>query len=153
MKRSDLFREYVRVIDMCEGTGVPPQCCINVCGVPWDSPDCPTFTKPSENYEFALAILEGKPVFKGDELYFKNGARYMWGGRRCVSEYITELTWTKPRTFTLNGEVLPRPRGPITEGPGYELRVADRSWFFESFDDRAAVEDAINKILSAAENS
>lgn len=154
MKKSDLFREYARVMDMCEGTGVDPFHCVKVRGarcicrglVPQ-----PTFVEDPKHYEFALAILEGRPVFKGDRLYFKglDNSTFAWGGDDSLFDY--ELTWTRPRTFTLNSEVLPCPyeRG---ETPHW-LRISAMDFYFTTEGERNKVRNTIQKILLNAKNS
>ncbi len=42
---------------------------------PWDIRAVPNFNVPSD-WSFAIAEVEGKPVFVGDELYDENGNRY-----------------------------------------------------------------------------
>lgn len=77
MKKSDLFREWARVIDMCEGTNVEPRECLKI-----DNEEChlkhPCFDEDPECYIFAVAILEGRPLFVGDEVYWKNGKKFDW---------------------------------------------------------------------------
>lgn len=158
MKRSDLFREYARVIDMCEGTGVSPQKCVRSYQVGHgDSsitfPDGfnPGFTDAPNNYEFALAILEGKPVFKGDGIYHKaTGIKWIVGYGADLSEgFAQQFTWTKPRTFTLNGEMLPCPQ---IQGD-YELQIHRSYFYFDSVLDRNDVVTALEKLLTNAKNS
>jgi len=81
-KRSDLFREYARVIDMCEGTEVTAKQCVRIhqqghgdTFMAISEGYSPEFTDPPNNYTFAVAILEGKPVFMGDVVYDKLSGR------------------------------------------------------------------------------
>ena len=105
------MREYVRVADMCIGTPLEdkPWKCVRLKGCSPFEKRHPLFNDKPEDYEFALAILEGKPVFVGDVLYSKgdrtgqyivdekgahqsiNGSMYGYG-LDCL-EY---LTWTPP---------------------------------------------------------
>ncbi|MGZ5029056.1 MAG: hypothetical protein ACXWAT_00675 [Methylobacter sp.] len=71
MKRSDLFRRYAEVIDMCEGTNVRPLLCVRVSGENVSTEPC--FNGNAAAYTFALAIVEDKPVFAGDVLYDEFG--------------------------------------------------------------------------------
>ena len=149
MKRSDLFREYARVIDMCEGTEVDLSRCVKVDGKEWGRiaiHDIKFDTLP-EYYDFALAIVEGKPVFKGDKIYLRDGRLYDW----VTPAAIDNLTWTKPRTFTLNGEVLPCPRAK--EDINWSFVVGSRAFHFDSMEKRDQVLNAILKMLTDAENS
>lgn len=154
MKRSDLFREYARVIDMCEGTEVHTFSCIRLGGHAYrrfDSDEVdPVFECRPEDYDFALAIVEGKPVFKGDEVYLKDGRKYDWNGV-WMGQIVHHLTWTKPRTFTLNGEVLPCPRAK--EDINWSFGVGSRAFHFDSMEKRDQVLNAILKMLTDAENS
>ena len=70
MKRSDLFREYARVIDMCEGTGIAAYKGVKqnrevLC-------DHARLDRDPDTYTFAIGICEGKPVFAGDVLWHKD---------------------------------------------------------------------------------
>jgi len=67
MKRSDLYREWARVLDMCEGVDVAPNACVRFAGTELLDPSL--FNANPEQYSFALAIVEGRPVFAGDVLY------------------------------------------------------------------------------------
>jgi hypothetical protein len=78
MTRAQLFREYARVIEMCEGTSVNPNECVKVRGQVWSNValyfkgvprDFLTFTDTPTDYTFALCIVEDKPVFAGDKMY------------------------------------------------------------------------------------
>lgn len=152
MKRSDLFREYARVIDMCEGTEVDPSRCVKVDGKEWGRIAIRgiKFDSLPESYDFALAIVEGKPVFKGDEVYLKDGRKYDWDVV-WMGQIVHHLTWTKPRTFTLNGEVLPCPRAK--EELNWSFGVGSRAFHFDSMEKRDQVLNAILKMLTDAENS
>jgi len=70
MEKNDLYREWVRVLDMCEGTNSKPQECIRFYGLPLRPYIVtPAFGDGSDDYTFALALVEGKPVFKHDAVY------------------------------------------------------------------------------------
>ena len=70
---------------------------------------------------FAVAIVEGRPVFVGDTVYDKlleypliveNGVSLAYGCLRFNEPDWGKLSWVppkKPRTFTLNGVELPCP--------------------------------------------
>jgi len=73
MTRADLFREYARVIEMCEGTTVDPVECVSFRGTDIRvNKQYYTFSARPELYTFALCIVENKPVFAGDVLYHKS---------------------------------------------------------------------------------
>lgn len=71
MTRASLFREYARVIEMCDGLDVDPNACVRGGGTSssFEKAGTPAFTSNCE-YTFALCILENKPVFAGDRLYY-----------------------------------------------------------------------------------
>ncbi len=143
--KADLYREWARVLDMCEGTEVDPNTCCSYHG-DRGSGSC-MFLDDPENYEFAVAILEGKPVFVGDKLYHIDGnGSYFTVDRTTVR--FNGLTWNPPnRTFMLNGVKLPCPiRGSV----GVHLGFSGKDYFFASVDDRNKVSQAIIKILDEA---
>jgi len=150
MKKSDLQREWARVIDMCEGTGVDPKFCwkyegVNINGMPY-------FDSELEQYEFALGIVEGKPVFVGDKLYDIEG-----NGSYCTVDRTTVrfngLTWTKPsRAFMLNGIELPCPEKQNEDG--YPLSILNDGreyrYLFNSYVNRDKVAEQLIKTLDEA---
>jgi hypothetical protein len=147
MKKSDLHREWARVIDMCEGTGVDPRECLRIDGEPCRLEN-PLFNDDPECYTFMVAILEGRPLFVGDEVYWKNtGEKFDWTqGELCHASYYQYLTRTPPkRTITLNGEKLPAP-----DDGNFYLYVAGFNhiqYGFKNGEDLMKVESAINKLL------
>jgi hypothetical protein len=106
-RRSDLHRKYADMIDMCEGTKVKARQCVRFDGSIIYS--APMFNGYIDSYRFALAIVEDKPVFTGDVLYWKSGST----GHKIkeISEdgwfhsyemsvfHVTGATWTKPNQF------------------------------------------------------
>lgn len=71
MKKVDLYLKYAEVIKMCRGTALED--------TPWRMVkqygevafNHPTFDSNIEDYEFAITVIEGRPVFKGDVLSHK----------------------------------------------------------------------------------
>lgn len=147
MKKSDLHREWARVIDMCEGAGVEPIECLRIDGIPCRLKN-PLFSDDPECYVFAVAILEGKPLFVGDEVYWKDdGDKFDWddGLLRPAQRYQEQLTRTPERTITLNEEKLPAP-----DDGSFYLYVAGFNhiqYGFKNGEDLMKVEAAINKLL------
>ena len=94
MKQSDLYREWARVLDMCDGTKVMPTCAWKFNGIIQD--DClPNFEYDSpEHFEFLVAILEDKPVFVGDTIY-------VFGAKYTVVEgddpNLAKCSWQPPK--------------------------------------------------------
>ena len=157
MKKSDLYRERARVLDMCEGTNVDPDKCVKVDGTPILT--TPSFDARGDRYSFAVAIVEDKPVFVGDELYWKGiGSRFDWnkGLFENSSFYQKSLSWQPPKkTFSINGEELPCPDRELGDnysanleidgGHGHRVGVK-----FRSKCDRDKVADALIKLLKDA---
>lgn len=152
----DLNLEYwVRIHDMCEGTLVDPWECVKWRGtVIWKHPN---FNGKPEQYEFAVAIIEGTPVFVGDEVYSKSGERFDWSDPDYLNqinfpEHVCNV-WTlkKPtpkRTFMLNGVELPCPTED-TNAP-QTLFVWGQTFYFDNVGDDAIWREAIRAIMSEA---
>ena len=147
MKKADLHRKWAWVLDMCEGTNVDPIDCLRIDGIPCRLKN-PLFSDEPECYTFAVAILEGKPLFVGDEVYWKKAkVRFDWklGG---IDDYQEKLTRVVPNyTITLNGEKLPAPdsdRGSFLFVAGHKRH----KYYFTDPMDLRKVEAAINKLLS-----
>lgn len=67
--RADLFEAAAKMMRMCDEAVVEP-------AFKWRGTlhrASPNFTGPISDYEFPLAIVEGKPVFMGDKIYDKFG--------------------------------------------------------------------------------
>jgi len=155
MKKSDLHREWARVLDMCEGTGVNPLKCVKFNGSSvsfW-----PDFTLQPDKYCFMIAILEDKPVFVGDKVYANNCTLaltvegrseqkgYIFVGN-CTNYDISILSWNPPKkTFMLNGEELPCPDG---NRGGYQISLLNGRHYFSDFHDAQKVANAFDKLLS-----
>lgn len=104
--RSELFAEYTRVIRLCEDVGLrvdPRDCC------KYEGRTVlltPVFTSPKSDYEFCLTIIDDKPVFAGDKLFFGeelieiraiNGSLFHSVCKHEVSHHgnISSLSWAK----------------------------------------------------------
>ena len=87
---SDMYlnciKEYIRVSELCgeynkeNGTNIQPWECVRYNGK-FIFSNHPTFlaTQNLSKYGFAIDILEDKPVFHGDTLYFSSGIKFYWG--------------------------------------------------------------------------
>ena len=150
MKAEDLYLEYARVIKMCEGTAVKPWHCIKVDGRDIFE-DHPIFDSHPNYYEFAVAILEGKPVFIGDTVYHKqSGIERIISKSDLVDDFENNFTWQQPkqkRTFMLNDIELPCPIDGV--GP-YPISVRGITFYFNSAEDRSATYNAIIDTLIEA---
>lgn len=181
MNTNDLYLEYARVIQMCEGTELEdtPWVCVKA---RYKSIfiNHPEFDGAPSEYEFAVAILEGKPIFVGSILYDKLdenifpqeiavrgidehgalliGSRYKW------SSWKENASWTPPtkpkRTFTLSGGGqisgyksgdLPCPvDSGISKHAACTLEIGEYFFGFASVDDMCIVENAIVNLLTEA---
>jgi len=67
----DLLREMLRLHTMCEGTKLNPLAGLKVTGRVWTGAcgGTPAFNDKPEIYEFALATVQDRFVFRGDTLY------------------------------------------------------------------------------------
>ena len=143
MERSELYRECARVIDMCAGTSISPEDCVKHLGKPL------TFWNSSPGYavehytdlEFALAIVEGKPVFEGDVLYDVYGEKFK--ADNVMAKYLFETcTWTPPKPANIT-VTIPRPNNtfnPLNDGHALHLNYKDAM-------DKIIAEKAINEVM------
>lgn len=76
MTRADLFREYARIIEMCDAAKLPAITALSCVRIT-DKKDFDfeelhrAFHEYAcDRFDFALCIIENKPVFPGDELCF-----------------------------------------------------------------------------------
>ena len=145
MKKSDLHREWARVLDMCEGLNIKQSIiwrCVKVEGMPLNEE--PRFIFHSSRYSFAIAILEDKPVFVGDKVYSKFDGMELRVDP-SGSDWAT-VSWNPPKkTFMLNGEELPCPDG--NKG-GYQISLLSGRHYFSNFHDAQKVANAFDKLLS-----
>lgn len=146
MKQSDLYREYARVIDLCEGTSVQPWECVRWNGTPFN--EVPLFCDPPKRYTFALTVVENRPVFAGDVLYGENGISWDVTPSLVQAYFFGGLSWNppKPKTFTLNGKEFPLP-----DGGQFELYIAGgnpKNFYYSDPKVRNVVEAAIIDLLS-----
>lgn len=102
MKKSDALRKEAELRDMVEGTGLEWWKCVKYLGrhgnVEW------YFDAPDDHYAFALAVVEGKPVFPSDLLWF-NGYP---AAQRADASWLNptsaqRASWNplKPKTITV----------------------------------------------------
>lgn len=168
-KLTELNREYwVRVVDMCEGTNVKPWECVRF----KDSKKI-FDTHPNFNYftdqgineiEFAVAILEGKPVFVGDVVYSKLDGCPLTMQKNLHPETFRTLserfTWTPPSqkhifTISVNGGppvALPCPVNGIDDPVIYIRKGDDNGSYFQFYSvvDRDKVFNALINLLIEA---
>ena len=140
----DLFRQYAKVVDMCEGTYLFPQRGVKVAGQVFKG-DTPSFTCSPSMYEFAVGICEDKFVWEDSVLYDKETGQELKGRDVIFLNVFKDLYWTKPKkkTFMLNGEELPLP----DNGRWRLFRVIDLpGWSL--LNDRDRVQSAILRAMA-----
>ena len=151
MRISDLYREWARVLDMCEGTNVDPGLCWMYAGKGRNISGTPVFIENPEQYSFAVAILEDKPVFVGDKVWYTSLNRFVKIKNAIQIELVIrggQAAWQPPKkTFTLNGEELPCP----SEFGKYRFQLGVfEIHCFETPEDCTKVLNSINKLLKDA---
>jgi len=124
--QADLHREFARVIDMCEGTGLNPIGGVKADGKKLSHVVSPCFISAPEDYTFAVGIVESKFVFPDDILYFGDSKLTVvglteYGELHCRDQLtasiscfdFNRLSWNppKPTTVTICGHELPLPDG------------------------------------------
>ena len=141
-----------RVHDMCDaynkqhGTNIKTQQCVKYYGNVWDLPiKHPVFD--DKNYDLAVAIIEGKPVFVGDKIYTKRAGQEVTVSEGFLSAIDYTLTQPHKRTFDLNGKQLPCPSEDYDESV---LELLGEHYYFESIEDRNEVAREIIKLLDNA---
>ena len=144
MKKSDLYREWARVLDMCEGTNVSPNICWGFEGI--RTYKCaPELIEDPNGYEFAVGILEDKPVFVGDRVWSEFIDDWYIITNAAIN--FNCMSWNpKKKTFMLNGEELPCPIKDAERTYGFTLGDR-RVHFFDSKDKCNTVLDAIDRLL------
>lgn len=148
--RSKLFHIVANSIDMQEAAGIEP-----VCKCRRDILDISsrTFFSVSSDYEFPLAVVEGRAVFVGDVLY--NTSAKATDGSAFIVSYATvglwntegrgglfvDLSWTQPK---------PKPKTVMVE-----LLVEDAKAFGDRYQNLysnikrvdIAIKDALDKLV------
>lgn len=117
----------------------------------------PVFALDTQHYEFAIAILEGRPVFIGDKIFCKAD------GKEIIVVYYHKgwaiddslFSWSEPqqkRTFEIKGIFLPC---PINKKPEYDaidktLCFYGQEFYFHTAEDKKEWKKAIVKLLTEA---
>ena len=169
MKKSDLYRGWAKVLDMCEGTNVKPENCWSYAGINLGESAPSLDGRDLYKYEFAVAILKGKPVFVGDKVY-SGGVEYIVNydeSRGVFGQRINdcrlwrsfdsaEFSWTtQKKTFMLNDAELPCPTKDAISKSRLTIHclfddIKNEVEYFEfkgSFDAKKVL-DAVSEILN-----
>lgn len=160
MNYEELNMEYWgRIVPMVRdhntrnGTNIRPGNCVKCDGLAVCS-DHPRFNRYSNEYELAVAILEGKPVFIGDTVYHKqSGIERIVNTSELSDDFEDNFTWQQPkpkRTFMLNDVELPCPMWHSVMA--HPLNISGRVFYFKSPQDRNDVFNAILNVLIEARN-
>jgi len=101
MNTKGLYLKYAQIIKMCEGSKVDPWECVHIKKYPENSEyikleNHPDFRILGRLYVFAVGIVEQKPVFVGDSLYFPNGA-FCTICEDELPQTISVLSWQPPK--------------------------------------------------------
>lgn len=136
------LRAYLGVIEMCEkynkehGTDVKPWECVKYRGgIILDGN--PLFNGDADKYTFAIAILEAKPVFVGDKVWFKNVKLWSVITESLYPDGINDksCSWNPP-TVIIDGVVLPRPlKEPSTSVGRFTSSYTDGNFYFSNYQD------------------
>lgn len=151
MKKSDLYKKWGWVLEICEGTDVNPCSAWKFKGYIQDD-KLPNFEydKP-ECFEFLVAILEDKPVFVGNKLYNIIQEHWCEIGPGVIRLGDGQWSWNPPKkTFMLNGETLPCPT-KISDNPlSSAFLIGGQAYHFSNWDDCLKVQAAIHRLLQDA---
>lgn len=138
--RADLFEAAAKMMRMCDEAGV--DYVFKFDGVVYNT--IPHFVNFVDKYEFPLAIVEGKPVFKGDKLYDSYGRLVnveeakKFDGDDAVS-LRTDGRWYRLDSYSWNP---PKPKTVMVE-----VEVVDAKLFIELFDKVSEGDHFANRIV------
>lgn len=155
MNQNDLYIEYARVIKMCNGTALEnkPWLCVKKFNGTCIFDTHPSFTSNPELYEFAVAILEDRPVFPGDILYLKSSGLEYVADKYTTASAVSDMTWQPPkpkRTFVLNGVELPCPVDWRESSNGDVAVIDGEVLWFKTRMDADLVRNTLSKIFREA---
>ena len=165
MEQAELFKKYSDILIICTVFGFSkPWGCVKVDGTVLGGSCNPSFLGSYSSYEFALGILEGRPIFKGDKVW-SYGHEYKFDSKNfnefwvssatstvCVSRRLDELTWTPPapkkQFFMLGNKTYVLPTASIPTNAGWSCINFDGVYFYwDSSAKMNAASDAIKALL------
>lgn len=159
---NELYLKYAEVIEMCKGTKLEDTPWVCVKYLDGTIKDHPLFRNTNErDYKFALAIVEDKPVFIGDNVFVKdNKYPYVnWENFEYWSDQIKVLskdwTWQEPKKiFKLGEHLLPCPKEvsefwslPLKTFDGYFIIDDNNAFVFDTEEDSKLVKDTLIRIF------
>lgn len=154
--RADLHRKWADVLEMCEAAGFDRPCECIKCGsntcITW-----PNFGGDPIEYNFAIAIVEGKPVFRGDVLYpnigapskfvvggiLDDGVIYNGSGTWDMKPHLLSWNPPKPATIEINGVKVKAPGEIRSTIDFYYSHPHEVTLRFASMDDAEAFKAAL----------
>ena len=145
----DVIIPMVAKYNFDHGTDVKPWECVRICEI-LEHVKHPEFNG-GYAYTFAQTILEGKPVFVGDVVYYKKDMAKIIVGEAGIIFNPDNWTWTpqpKKRTFMLSGVELPCPV-KNAETPHW-ICIEGKTTYFWNSKEAKQVGDAINNTLTEA---
>jgi hypothetical protein len=103
--RADLLIAAGESIKMQEKAGIEPMC--KLFG---GKAQLMSFRGAPSDYELPIAVVEGKPVFVGDELYTEDGRKFIAPIGNSFGEYMTfgaghKWSWNPPKPRTVMVEL------------------------------------------------
>ncbi len=117
-KYTDKLQEWVDSVKMCEAAGIEPCYKYNEC-LHYQIPMLIALKSLPTNYRFPIAVVEGKLVFVGDELYDRTGVKFTAANTNQhalegtspefsggVLEDIQYCSWNPPKPKTIMVETL-----------------------------------------------
>ena len=153
MNQNDLYLKYAEIIKMCQGTALEDTPWLGVRFNGSEFNGHPRFDTRAKNYQFAIAVLEDKPVFPGDILCFKpSGSEYV-ASKHTTASAVSDMTWQPPkpkRTFMLNGVELPCPVDWQESSNGDVAVIDGQVFWFKNKIDADLVHDTLSKIFREA---
>ena len=153
---------YIRVIEMCEkynkehGTDVKPWECVRLHHTKAPLYQHPDFAKyEPEIYQFAITILEAKPVFVGNKVWLKKAEQFITITDLINFDGIRDdfCSWNPPKreTAIINGVELPRPlKEPSTSKGRFIYSGHKGDFYFNDYQEFRKWEDYFTTLLREA---
>lgn len=148
MKISELHRKYADALDLCEKNNI---CYTNAVRLYKNELNSrPLFIEDPKEYSFPVAIVEGKPVFIGDELFNAFGEKMKVFDVQDPKALSENYSWSlpKPKTFMLNGVEFDMPEKYCTLNNGYGANILGSIYYFKSLGEYNKLRKLIGNILT-----
>lgn len=106
MNKIEALRFELKCRELVEGTDLEWWKTVKFQGHIWAGPYGLEFTSPAEDYELALGIVEGKPLFVGDTYYNPSGCGVISNDSYRPQSYLDDCSWNPPKSKTVMVEML-----------------------------------------------